>query len=133
MGQGLVMDELIATALASLLPGDMILVAEADGPVPGNIPRVDLTPEANVLGLIDALTLVAEHRNIAKYTISRECQTSHLEMFALLFGSVAKAPACEVSSADFSRLAASSKLIVVTGPQVRHANVLITVGEVSGL
>ena len=128
MGQRLVTDALLATSLAGLIPGETVLVAEAGSAVPHDVPCIELGPDADDVGLMDALASVIVHRPVADYTVSRE-GASHLDMFRTMFATVAQVPACEVSHADFERLALAAKLVIVTGPHLRHPNVLVHVAE----
>lgn len=131
MGKGLFKDALLATALASLVPGDLVLLVEAGRNLPaacGGQSQVALGPDASVLGLIDALSLLDDERKIESLTIAREGAISHLDLFRTLFASVADVPACEVAQDDFAHLAASARLVVVTGPEIRHPDVLVRIG-----
>jgi len=116
--------------IATLGHLDMLVVADAGLPIPGETRRIDLALTKGVPGAVQTLKVVLDEMQVEKVILAEEVKDRNPRFLAEVRELLRNVPVEFVPHVEFKTRTASARAVVRTGEFSPYANVILVSGVV---
>jgi D-ribose pyranase len=126
--RGIVLNEGINTAIASIGHLDLLGVVDAGYPVPLGVPRIDLALREGVPAFMDVLNTILQDFIVESFIIAQETLDSSPHRVAEIRDALSRCPEEVVPHVEFKQRMKQAKAVIRTGEFTPFSNVILVSG-----
>jgi D-ribose pyranase len=120
----------MAAVIAELGHMDMIAIADAGLPIPGEVLRIDLALKEGVPGFVETLGVVLTEMQVEKAILAEEIKEHNPAILKEIENALGDAAIEFITHEDFKRSSKDSKAIIRTGEFSPYANIILVSGVI---
>jgi D-ribose pyranase len=123
-----IINQPISAVIAGLGHMDMLTIADAGLPIPGNTQRIDLALKKGIPAFLETLEVILSEMCIEKVILATEMRERSPHIYEAVKQIIGKVPIEEISHTSFKEMLPQTKAVIRTGELTPFANVILVAG-----